>query len=235
MYKGMRWLRAISMATMLFAGSHAMAEDEFESHAKIREAVEDFIYNELSGEDVEVNVRALDSRLRLRRCDDPLETFWSPGSRQRGATSVGVACEGEKPWKIYVRVNIRLMKEVAVAAHPLMRGDVLSRNDIVMVRKDVSRISGGYFDDPVSLIGFELRQSVSANSLLRSRMLQRPRLIRRGEKVTVLAVVGGLEVRVAGEALTDGGKGQMIRVRNLSSKRIVQGEVVSKGMVRVAM
>ena len=235
MYKGLRRLRAILMLTMLFAGTHAVAEEELEPHAEIREAAKNFIYNELSGEDVEVTVRNLDSRLRLQRCEEPLETFWAPGSRQRGATSVGVACEGEKPWKIYVRVNIRLMKEVAVAAHPLMRGDVLGRDDIVMVRKDVSRISGGYFDDPAALVGFELRQSVSADGLLRSRMLQRPRLIRRGEKVTVLAVVGGLEVRVAGEALADGGKGQMIRVRNLSSKRIVQGEVVSKGMVRIAM
>ncbi len=215
----------------------ASAEEagDLQSHQEIRQVVEDFVYETLSGEDVEVRVRSLDNRLRLHGCDVPLEAFWSPGSRQRGATSVGVACEGEKPWKIYVRVTIKLMREVAVAARPLVRGDILQRDDVRMVRKDVSRINGSYLEDPTPLIGYELRQSVSANSLLYSRMLQAPKLVRRGDKITVLAVVGGLEVRVMGEALSDGGKGQMIRVRNLSSKRVVQGEVVSKGMVRIVM
>jgi flagella basal body P-ring formation protein FlgA len=210
--------------------------DDLQPHQEIRQVAEDFVFEALSGEDVEVTVRALDSRLRLHRCEVPLEAFWSPGSRQRGATSVGVACEGEKPWKIYVRVNIKLMREVVVTARPLVRGDILQPDDVRMLRKDVSRINNGaYLEDASSLIGYELRQSVAANSLLYARMLQAPKLIRRGDKVTVLAVVGGLEVRVLGEALSDGGKGQMIRVRNLSSKRIVQGEVVSKGMVRIAM
>ncbi len=233
MHKG---LSAFLLAfSSLLATAAAAENQDYQSHADIRQAVEDFVYNELSGEDVEVTVRSLDSRLRLKQCDEPLEVFWSPGSRQRGATSVGIACEGEKPWKLYVRVNIRLMREVAVAARPLVRGDVLSRDDVVMERKDVSRINGGYFDDATALVGYELRQSVPAGRMLYSRMLQRPKLIRRGDKVTVLAVVGGLEVRVMGQALADGGKGQMIRVRNLSSKRVVQGEVVSKGLVRIAM
>ncbi len=234
MYKGMGRLLLV-LAPFVVPVAQAVEKADLQPHAEIRQAVEDFIYNELSGEDLEVTVRSLDSRLRLRRCQAPLEIFWSPGSRQQGATSVGVACEGDKPWKLYVRVDIRLLREVAVAARPLVRGDVLSRDDVRMVRKDVSRISGGYFDDATALVGYELRQSVPAGRMLYSRMLQRPKLVRRGDKVTVLAVVGGLEVRVMGQALADGGKGQMIRVRNLSSKRVVQGEVVSKGLVRIAM
>lgn len=221
--------------TLLMQSVGADEVSDLQPHQEIRKVAEDFVYEELAGEDVEVRVRSLDNRLRLHRCDVPLDVFWSPGSRQHGATSVGVACDGEKPWKIYVRLTIKLMREVAVAARPLVRGDVLQRDDVRMLRKDVSRISGSYVEDPSSLIGYELRQSVAANSLLYSRMLQAPKLVRRGEKVTVLAVVSGLEVRVMGEALSDGGKGQMIRVRNLSSKRIIQGEVVSKGKVRIVM
>ncbi len=235
MNKGLK--KRVLLAVLALSVQVAVAEEvgDLQSHQEIRQVVEDFVYETLSDEDVEVRVRSVDNRLRLQRCEAPLEAFWSPGSRQRGSTSVGVACEGDKPWKIYVRVTIKLMREVAVAARPLVRGDILQRDDVRMVRKDVSRINGSYLEDPTPLIGYELRQSVSANSLLYSRMLQAPKLVRRGDKITVLAVVGGLEVRVVGEALSDGGKGQMIRVRNLSSKRIVHGEVVSKGMVRIVM
>ena len=41
--------------------------------------------------------------------------------------------------------------------------------------------------------------------------------------------------RMAGEALQDGAKGEMIRVRNLSSRQELQGEVVAPGLVRVPM
>ena len=213
----------------------ALAEDDLQPHTEVQQFVEDFVYNEMPGEDVTVSVRPLDSRLRLKRCEEPLEAFWSPGARQRGATSVGVACQGDKPWKIYVRANIKLMREVAVADRPLVRGDILAADDIRMEKRDVSRLNGGYLEDASSLVGYEVRQSVSSSALLYSRMFTAPKLIHRGDKVTVVASMGGLEVRITGKALSDGARGKMIRVRNLSSKKVVQGEVVSRGVVRIPM
>ncbi len=224
-----------SLVLLLSMPLLSFAADDLQDRMEIQQTAEDFVFNELGGEDIEVSVRRIDSRLRLQRCEQPLAAFWSPGARKRGATSVGVACEGDKPWKLYVRVNIKLMREVAVADRPLIRGDILQESDIRLEKRDVSRLSGGYLEDVSSLIGYEVRQSVSTNAVLRSRMFAAPKLIHRGDKVTIMAAIGGLEVRISGEALSDGGKGKMIRVRNLSSKRIVQGEVVSKGLVRITM
>jgi len=64
-------------------------------------------------------------------------------------------------------------------------------------------------------------------------MLKAQRLIERGQRVTVLAGGNGLEVRMPAEALSHGAKGERIRVRNLSSHRIIEGVVAGAGLVRV--
>ena len=51
--------------------------------------------------------------------------------------------------------------------------------------------------------------------------------------MTILSEAGGIQVRMNGEALADGTQGKVVRVRNASSKRIVEGEVIAKGMVKV--
>jgi flagellar basal body P-ring formation protein FlgA len=64
---------------------------------------------------------------------------------------------------------------------------------------------------------------------------QPQRLVRRGETVTVVSRSGGIEVRAGGTALTDGARGERIRVRNDSSRRIVEGVVTAAGRIEVTL
>jgi len=221
--------------TVLFPGGSVLAE-EHQSHESIRLAIEQFVFDEVANsQDIESTINELDSRLRLHMCTGSLRTFWPPGSRKRGSTSVGVACEDGKPWKIYVPVKIAEFREVAVVSQPLVRGDTLEEGDIEMQRRDISRLGQRFLTDYSEFIGYRVRQAVSTGKVLQASMLSIPEWVKRGEKVTLLASGGGIEIRMQGEALSNGRKGAMIRVRNLNSKRIVEGEVVSKGVVQVRL
>jgi len=57
--------------------------------------------------------------------------------------------------------------------------------------------------------------------------------VKRGEPVALVAGGGGFEVRMAGRALADAGTGEVVRVENLSSRRILSGVVAAPGEVRV--
>ena len=46
---------------------------------------------------------------------------------------------------------------------------------------------------------------------------------------------GTVNVRMPGEALTDGAPGEQINVRNLRSQRVVRARVVGPGQVEVSM
>ena len=216
-------------------GRDALAE-EYQSHESIRLAIEQFVFDETgSSQDIESTISELDARLHLHACADPLRTFWPPGSRKRGGTSVGVACEDGKPWKIYVPVKISEFRNIAVVSRPLIRGDILEESDIKMERRDVSRLGQRFLTDYSEFLGYRVRQAASVGKVLQASLLTIPELVKRGEKVTLLASGGGIEIRMLGEALSNGVKGAVIRVRNINSKRIVEGEVVSKGVVQVRL
>ena len=93
----------------------------------------------------EVTVGGLDSRLKLAACDQPLETYNSPNGLNGGRGVVGVRCNGSKPWKIYVPVKIALMESVVVSRRPLVRGQALRADDLMLSEVDVSGMHKAYF------------------------------------------------------------------------------------------
>ncbi len=185
--------------------------------------------------DLQVRVTALDPRLRLPHCSEPLRTFLAPGSRTLGNTTVGVRCRAPRPWTIYVPARVSIYRKVLVAARPLPRGTRLSAADVRMTRKDVDNLAYGYLSDPTAVQGKLLRRLVPAGMALDPEMLESPPLVKRGQQVVLLAEIGGLQVRMTGLALATGAAGDSIKVRNLSSRRVVEGVIVRTGVVRVPL
>jgi flagella basal body P-ring formation protein FlgA len=64
-------------------------------------------------------------------------------------------------------------------------------------------------------------------------MLAADILIKRGQRVTLVASAGGIEVHAMGEAVADASATGRVRVLNLSSRRIVEGQAESADRVRV--
>ncbi len=204
---------------------------------EIRAAARDFVLSQAQTAEgrLEVEIGALDRRLHLPRCDQALEAFMPPGGRLRGNTTIGVRCAAGKPWKLYVPAKIRLLGRVLVARNHLPRGSRIQADDLRYAEFDLARLNGAYYTDSGKLTGKVLKQSITAGRIIQPRMIDEPKLVQRGEGVTILAVSGGFEIRMKGKALMDGSAGQLIKVKNVKSRRIVEGEVVAPGLVRVRL
>ena len=120
-----------------------------------------------------------------------------------------------------------------MTTHPILRGAIFGPEDVQQEVKDTARLTQGYLTDLKDVIGMVARRSVPAGAVLHPGLVQAPVVIRRGETVVLLARANGMEVRVEGRAMADGAVGDVIRVRNLSSGRVVEGVVVSPGVVEV--
>lgn len=201
----------------------------------IRQAAHQFVKLDFSrrGKTGEIKVGRLDSRLRLARCDKKLEAFFPNHGRKIGNLSVGVRCKGIKTWTIYVPVRVGVLDKVVVVSHALPRGHVISAGDIQQETRDLSSLSGGYLLNPREVIGQSLRRPMVIGAVITPASIKPAQAIRRGEKVTILARRKGIEVRMTGIALADGAPGELLRVRNILSKKIIQGIVTKYGEVRV--
>jgi flagella basal body P-ring formation protein FlgA len=60
-------------------------------------------------------------------------------------------------------------------------------------------------------------------------------IVKRGESIVLVASAGTMEVRMQGTAMSDASLGDRVRVKNLSSERVVEGVVDGPGVVRVTM
>lgn len=230
-----------SLARMIFAFplclalAAARAEPGYQSHASIVESIHQRVESEFRqrGQDYQAEVLPLDPRLRLPECGRPLETFLPQGRREAGAWSVGVRCEGERPWTIYGRANVRGSVEVVVLRNAVRSGGLIGPADIAMMKKDLAGLGGDYLTDPAQAVGQVARRGLAGGTLLSHEQLTAPKLVQRGERVVIRAESGGYQISSGGEALADGQKGQRVRVRNEQSGRVVQGTVAGPGLVLV--
>jgi len=215
----------------LLAGQH-------EPHERIQQAARQHILAQFSGtaeEDMSIEPAALDRRLKLARCERPLETF-SPTSANRGVRqTVGVRCKGKASWSLYVTVNIEVNKTILVAKRRLARNRSLSAGDFILEKRMVSGLHGGYIEDPKNAVGSVLKLALKRGAVISPSKLRRPPEVKRGSQVTILGRAGGIEVRMSGKALSDGAMGQRIKVQSSSSGRKVEATVIARGAVEVTL
>lgn len=221
----------IGLALLLVSPGPAGAGEQ--SLEAIREAVEKFLAGQSYSASPKIEVGRLDDRLKLPSCTVPLEVFFSPGGNRQGAVTVGVRCTEPSPWSIYVPARVEVYGKVIVAARTLVRGAVLAPEDLRFEERALSSLNGYYLSDTSEGIGRVLKRGVAAGAVVSPSVLSEPRLVHRGERVSIVVQGQGLEVRMEGEALKDGALGDVIRVRNLSSKRELEGVVTGAGVVRV--
>lgn len=178
-------------------------------------------------------VGPIQPRLQLQRCENAVKTAVAPGLRQPGRVLLELRCEGPAPWHIYVPVRLVGTTPVAVTAHAIVMGTVLTAKDLLVEQHDLTGLPPGYLDDPAIAVGLTAGRAIAGGSVLTNQQLLGSRAVQRGQTVTLIADVGGIAVRMAGRALSDGLINQRIRVENLSSGKIVEGIARSEQVVEI--
>ncbi|WP_082706916.1 flagellar basal body P-ring formation chaperone FlgA [Pseudomonas sp. EpS/L25] len=224
-------------------GGKAFAEDDYTSSDELIGAVESFLEERVQEYLLEAGfnarhenqINALDPRLRLAACDKPLTLSQQGAPTPVGRISVKVRCEGSSPWTVFVPVQVKLYRPVVVAVQPLLRGTVLDDQNVALMERDVGTLTQGYLTSLQQVVGTKLKRQVVNEQILAPAFIEQAELIRKGEQVVINARSASFNIRMQGEALADGAKDEEIRVRNLSSNRVIRGRVVDQGQVEVAL
>jgi len=183
----------------------------------------------------QIIVDALDDRLRLQQCDKPLQAFANTVSSTLGNRTVGVRCNSPTEWTVYVPVKVKVMQQVVVAARPLAANKTLTKSDIKLESMDIGELRQGFMQSTQTVLGQQLKYPLSMGMVLPPRGLKLEKVVRRGEQIILVANAGTMEVRMNGTAMEDASVGERVKVKNSSSKRVVEGIVQASGIVKVTM
>jgi flagellar basal body P-ring formation protein FlgA len=175
----------------------------------------------------------IEPQLQLERCREPVKAALASAHHMQDRATIELRCRNDKPWHLYVQVRIIGTSTVAVAAHAIVAGSVLKATDLKVEQHDISELPPGFLDDPAIAVGLTASRPISGGAFLTNQQLLAAKAVQRGQTVTLVADLGGMSVRSAGKALSDGLVNQRVRVQNLSSGRIVEGIARSEQVVEI--
>lgn len=193
--------------------------------------VEAFLLHETSGYPgvVNVNVLALDRNLKLAPCIAPVFTLPN-GSRAWGKTSVAVQCSAPVKWTVYVQANVSVMADYLVAGVPLAQGHVMTQEDVLSVKGDLTKLPAGIFTDAKQVVGRTASVSLMSGAVLRQEMLRQPLAVQQGQSVTLRATGKGFQVSTEAKALANAADGQKVQVK-VASGQVISGIARNGGQV----
>ncbi|WP_124405036.1 flagellar basal body P-ring formation chaperone FlgA [Pseudomonas sp. R3-18-08] len=197
--------------------------------------VEDYLATTQTPGRYEIQVNPLDPRLRLPMCDKELTATLESPAQPIGRVTVKVRCESASPWTVFVPAQVKLFRDVVVVARPLKRTGIIGYDDVVLRERDISLINQGYLTSLDQAVGQRLTRPMVTDQVITLVHLEQAEVIRKGDQVVISASSGGLNVRMPGEALSNGGMSEQIRVKNLNSNRVIKARVTAPGQVEVAL
>lgn len=208
---------------------------EFQSLPSIRLQAEEFIaqhpYQSPYSPGFEVG--HIDSRLRLKACPDALLIEFANRNKLHGNTALNISCAGAKAWKLLLPVRIEIFDDVLTAATPLHKGQIIDKNQVRFQKTNISRLNNGYYARDDEFASLEVRRNLKRGTVLTPNNL-RPRLmVKSGQQVTLILEYKGLEIKSTGQALGSARRGEVVKVRNNQSRRVVEGIASGQAQVRV--
>lgn len=155
---------------------------------------------------------------------EPLDTRFV--TRMRWA----VICADSPGWRREVAVKARVSAQVLVMTDDVALGQPVAADRLRLERRDVSATPDA-LSDAEAVVGRTGRNTLHAGQMLAKRLLQAPVLVQRGQAVGIQATQAGIAVTVSGEALDSGREGDVVRVRNTRSGKVIRARVLSAEVV----
>ena len=167
--------------------------------------------------------------------DQSIRLEWINPPRPGSNTAV-ITYTGENGTTQTLRVwgFVEVLKKVPVVAKPIQAGEILREEYVSLELRELSRLPHDVIFDISLALGKEVRTSLRPGMVLRTSHLQLPVVVKRNEEVEIIARGKNFIVKAKGIALENGRLGEVIRVRNKESNKVVFGKVVGERQVEVS-
>ena len=132
-----------------------------------------------------------------------------------------------------MRGVLNLYDDVVVTNYRLPRNTIINEDDLTLARRKVTGYAHQLIPSISDAVGLKTTKTLAGGAVLLSRYVKKQPLVLRGDLVTILLKRGQLKITAHGEAKSKGAEGDMIKIKNLTSRRIISAKVIDRGLVEV--
>lgn len=134
-----------------------------------------------------------------------------------------------------VSMDVRRFKEVLVPVQNITRHQHMTAEMFAPERIDITSITEDILTDPQQVMGFRAKSNLTAGRYVSLKRIEQIPDAEIGQPVTIVTGDGLFEIRAKGLALENGLIGEMIKVKNVDTRKILSGTVAAPGVVEVAL
>ena len=161
--------------------------------------------------------------------------------------TVIVSCNKPLKWQITIRTNadstpkIHSKKKInkisnsiklIILRNNLKKGEVIQKHDLKFDYKTNS-VGNGFFESFDKLVGRKINQNLSKGQVIKIRHLEENFMVSEGQSIIIFSDLYGINVRMQGKTLENGHFNELIKVKNISSGKIVQGRVINEKKILI--
>ena len=128
------------------------------------------------------------------------------------------------PHNFLEKNRLQATVEVLILKNSKLKGDRIEETDLILSKKKAI-LSKGAFSELESVLGKRLIKSLQKGATLKTNHLKPDWLVHKNQKIIIEHKIGEIYVKMEAIALSNGAKGDRILVKNVSSKKIVEGFV----------
>ncbi len=125
------------------------------------------------------------------------------------------------------------MTEVPVLRRRIEPGEIIRREDIDWLRVRTGDLARNALVDVESLLGKSPRRPIRAGQPVLSSELRKPIVVLKNSLITIRLETARMALTAQGRSLESGAKGDVIRVINTKSNRVISANVIDSGTVSV--
>jgi flagellar basal body P-ring formation protein FlgA len=142
-------------------------------------------------------------------------------------------CTDLPGWRLEYIVRGAIEADVVVAAETIAAGQPIELKQLERARRDTSGTAGS-LSDMDAVAGKSSQRPLHRGQLIDKRWLVEPVLVKRGATVNIIAHNVGVEVQVPAEAMEEGRRNDIVRVRNTLNGQIIRVRVTGGNTVEPA-
>lgn len=184
-------------------------------------------------EDVTFKARSRLDDVQISQGSYEIKTKFPRGIRFAGPTQVVAEFWiDNKPVKsIYLVYDVQVLVNAYTVRNTVAVHQFLSDQDVAVEKRTLSSLPSRAIKDTTLLKSYWTRRKLSPGTVLTEDMLDIPPVAKRNSQVTIIVSHNGISLTTYGLAMQDGRPGDVIRVQNVESKRIIMAKVQQNGTV----
>lgn len=136
-----------------------------------------------------------------------------------------------KGWSMFVRASVKVTASIPVTNRAMKRGELVNRLDLDFQSITLSTSDRNVVTNIDEIVGRQVIRGLRRHRPIQVQNLSAPQWVNIGDQVIIEARSAGFFANMQGEALESGGEGQAIRVKNMSSGKVITAYPIAKGRV----